>query len=134
MIVTERLKSARKACNFTQQQVADLIGVDRSTYAYYELGTTTPSLDKLVLIAAVFKTDIDWFIGTDLKKNVWSSPENTLSLKQQIKERQLGELSKDERKLIGLYRLALKNGNDKALIDALCELSGTNNENEQKKE
>ncbi len=128
MIVIERLKSARKACCFTQQQVADLIGVDRSTYAYYELGTTTPSLDKLILLADVFKTDIDWFIGTDIRKNVWSSPENVLSLKQQIKERQLGELSKDERKLVGLYRLALKNGNDKTLIDTLFKAVNDHNE------
>ena len=129
MIVIERLKCARKACCFTQQQVADLIGVDRSTYAYYELGTTTPSLDKLILLADVFKTDIDWFIGTDIRKNVWSSPENVLSLKQQIKERQLGELSKDERKLVGLYRLALKNGNDKTLIDTLFK--AVNNHDEE---
>jgi len=26
----------------SQQQVADLIGVDRSTYGYYELGKTQP--------------------------------------------------------------------------------------------
>ncbi len=121
MIITERLKAARKACQLTQQQVADILGIDRSTYAYYELGTSNPSLENLVSLAAVFNTDIEWFIGSDIKKEAWHSPENELSLKLHIKERHIGDLSKDERKLVALFRLAEKNGKQKDLIDILSK-------------
>lgn len=121
MIITERLKAARKACKLTQQQVADILGIDRSTYAYYELGTTTPSLDNLLSIAAVLKTDLDWLIGSDIEKDVWHAPENDLTLKLHIKERHIIDLSKDERKLIGLFRLAVKNGNQNDLFDILSK-------------
>lgn len=127
MLVTERLKAARKECKLTQQQVADILHVDRSTYAYYELGTTTPSVDKLIMLAALFKTDVSWLLGDDIPKNVWRAPENDISLKMQIKERRITELSKDERKLIGLFRVAAKNGNSKEILNILSETVGKTN-------
>ena len=43
----KKLKRLRENFNLTQQQVAEALGIDRSTYAYYELGRTTPDLDKI---------------------------------------------------------------------------------------
>ena len=37
----KKLKRLRENFNLTQQQVAEALGIDRSTYAYYELGRTT---------------------------------------------------------------------------------------------
>ena len=36
----KKLKRLRENFNLTQQQVAEALGIDRSTYAYYELGRT----------------------------------------------------------------------------------------------
>lgn len=129
MLITERLKAARKECKLTQQQVADLLNVDRSTYAYYELGTTMPPVDKLLVLAAIFKTDISWLLGEDIPKNVFRSPESILTLKAQIKERKIIDLNKEERKLIALYRVAAKNGNKDEIIELLMNVV-KNNENE----
>lgn len=38
----------------TQLNVAELIGVDRSTYTYYELGRTVPSWDIVKKLAKIF--------------------------------------------------------------------------------
>ena len=58
MIVSERLRAARKACKMTQGQVAELLGVDRSTYTYYETGKSSPSYENLMRLAAMFKVDV----------------------------------------------------------------------------
>lgn len=50
-------RTLRNNCTFTQQQVADALHLDRSTYAYYERGTTEPDLKTLKKIATIFNVD-----------------------------------------------------------------------------
>lgn len=50
-------KTLRTNCTLTQQQVADVLHIDRSTYAYYERGTTEPDLKALKKLASVFNVD-----------------------------------------------------------------------------
>ena len=44
------------------------MGIDRSTYAYYELGRTEPSLDKLMLFATFYQVSADFFIRLATRK------------------------------------------------------------------
>lgn len=44
---SERLKKARKEKNYTQQKLADAIGVKQNTIATYEIGRNTP-IDAVV--------------------------------------------------------------------------------------
>lgn len=62
-IVSDRLKSLRMHHNLTQQEVADKINVERSTYAYYESGKTVPSIDTLLTLSEVYDVPIDYFVG-----------------------------------------------------------------------
>ena len=50
--IAVKLISLRKSMGLTQQQVAEAIGVKRSTYAYYE-SATTPSLDIIEKLAKI---------------------------------------------------------------------------------
>lgn len=43
------LRSFRKINQLTQQQVADVLKIHRTTYTYYENGITEPSIDTLAL-------------------------------------------------------------------------------------
>lgn len=124
MLMTDRLKGARKACGLTQQQVADILSVDRSTYAYYELGVSNPSVEKLSDIAAVFNVDIAWLMGEDVRKNVWSSPVDELAMQMHVKEQKITELSPQEKYIIGLYRIAERNSNDEEFLKKLKEAAG----------
>ena len=42
-IFSERLRKIRKASGMTQQEIADHLNMQRSTYAYYETGATPSS-------------------------------------------------------------------------------------------
>ncbi|MFJ4852372.1 helix-turn-helix domain-containing protein [Streptomyces sp. NPDC088730] len=49
--VGDRIRVARTTANQTQQQVAELIGMDRATYNRIEQGHASPLLDSLIRIA-----------------------------------------------------------------------------------
>ena len=59
----ESLRALRRKNGWTQQQTADLLHINRSTYAYYETGTTQPDLDMLCRLAALFEVSADDLLG-----------------------------------------------------------------------
>ena len=50
-----RLKALRKRRGLSQSQVAAALRIDRSTYAYYELGRTPLPAEKLVFLALYYR-------------------------------------------------------------------------------
>lgn len=137
MINFDRLKVARKACGLTQQQVSELLAVERSTYAYYELGVLSPSLEKTKKLASIFHVDVDWLLCDDLinedkKSKKWNAPETTLEILAQIKEMNITELSKNERALVSLFRLANKDGRQEDVFRTLYKMAGIRDEEDEK--
>ncbi len=59
----ERLKALRKSCNLTQQKMATALGIERSTYTYYETGKTFPDIVTLSRIARIFNISADNLLG-----------------------------------------------------------------------
>ncbi len=62
-----RLKEARKHAGITQQQLADILGVAKSTVAGYESGNREPDFFKIKLIAQTLSIDADYLLG--IKRN-----------------------------------------------------------------
>lgn len=56
-IYGSRLKQFRVACGLTQEQIADKLNINRTTYTKYETGVSEPSLDLLGRIVSIFGTD-----------------------------------------------------------------------------
>ena len=59
--ISDKLKALRKAKRLTQQDVADAIGLQRSTISNYEIGRRSPSLHDLQRIAAYYGVSLDYF-------------------------------------------------------------------------
>ena len=53
-MISSWLKYYRHECGLTQQQVADRLKIERSTYTYYETGKTKPDINTLIKIAKVY--------------------------------------------------------------------------------
>lgn len=53
-----RIKALRSAANFTQEQIADQIGISRQKYARIESGTNNITLDVLAKIAKVLEVQV----------------------------------------------------------------------------
>ena len=47
MSFAENFRNARLEANLTQQQVADVLGLDRSAVAHYEMGDSMPNARNL---------------------------------------------------------------------------------------
>ena len=49
-----KIKSLREAHGYTQQQIADFLGIDKTTYAHYEAGRRLPNIDKIRRLAELY--------------------------------------------------------------------------------
>lgn len=61
-----RLKQLRLHYQMTQRQVADIMGVERSTYTYYELGKSKPNIELIVKLAQLYNVSTDYLLGYHL--------------------------------------------------------------------
>lgn len=64
-IIKERLKSTRKKYKYTQQNVADILGMQRATYAKYENGQAIPPINVFRRLATMYGVPVDYLIGRD---------------------------------------------------------------------
>lgn len=55
------IQEIRKARGFTQEQVAELIGMDRVSIGYMEQGRRSPKLSTLYELAEVYGIDMEEF-------------------------------------------------------------------------
>ena len=56
--IGDRIRRARTAADLTQQQVADVSGLSRSSVANVEVGRQLPPVDTLAAVAAFLKTTV----------------------------------------------------------------------------
>lgn len=64
----ERLKRLREDKKLSQQQLADRLNINRSTYARYELGQTQPDYETLQRLADFYGVSVDYLFGRENKK------------------------------------------------------------------
>ena len=62
------LRMLRFSRNVNQKQLADFIGLTRSSYAQYELGNRTPDAHTLNLIAQFYRINMELFFESDVRR------------------------------------------------------------------
>ncbi|MBQ3094122.1 MAG: helix-turn-helix transcriptional regulator [Clostridia bacterium] len=62
-IFSMRLIQLRKDKHLTQADMADILGLSRSSYTCYEIGTSTPTMTTLIELADLFKVSLDYLVG-----------------------------------------------------------------------
>lgn len=65
----ENIQKCRNQRGFTQEQLAEKIGVNRVNLAYYESGTKIPSLAVTKKIADELNCSMDWLLDREENKN-----------------------------------------------------------------
>lgn len=61
----ENLRTARKSANLSQKEVAEAIGVAKSTYSLYESGAREPDVNKIRKLAKLLGVTGDALLGLD---------------------------------------------------------------------
>lgn len=87
------LKRLRRGKRLSQQQVADYLHMDRSTYSYYELGQTKPTIDFLIKLAHLYGLHLNDLLGE-------LPPEEPRERSNML----FGQLDREEQRLVVLYR------------------------------
>ncbi|MBQ1897410.1 MAG: helix-turn-helix domain-containing protein [Lachnospiraceae bacterium] len=65
MSFADNLIELRKMNGFSQEELADMIGVSRQTLSKYETGESLPDIEKCRLIADAFSVTVDDLISYD---------------------------------------------------------------------
>lgn len=116
--IAEKLRHYRESCALSQQQVADALNIDRSTYTKYETGKSDPNVNTLVKIAKIFNID-----PVELLPMQSAGSESVDRLRDATRaDSPIFQLSKDERGLIARYR-ALSREEKKLALEMMGKLS-----------
>ena len=101
-MLADNLRTLRKSFRLTQQEVADILGIDRSTYTFYEAGKSTPSKENIVKLCDIFNVTVGYLFGVE---------KNCPELKVANRSNQVGEnldglneISRNEKFIIMAYR------------------------------
>lgn len=106
ILFCKMLISLRLNCGFTQKQLAEALGLTRSSVSYYESGKTCPDMLSLRKLADIFGIGVEQFYHPE---NYTAPPINNKRVRKKkvvcINPKRIGELTQDERQLIAEYRL-----------------------------
>lgn len=65
MELKDVLRKLRLHYRYSQRELAGYLGIDRSTYAYYESGKTKPPLNTLLELSDLYKVSLDFLVGRE---------------------------------------------------------------------
>ena len=114
------LKKLRKENGLTQQQVADFLHLDRSTYAYYESGRTKINIDILIRLSNFFQISLGTLVGEDVPAGALADPTvsaDAALIDESVKN--FSQLSREEQYLVILFRSGAPEQRQKILEQAL---------------
>ena len=59
--IAKKIKILRKARGYTQQQLAEMLGVQRATISNYEIGRRSPHIKELARLAEILGVNLEYF-------------------------------------------------------------------------
>lgn len=120
----EKLRILRKKMGLTQQEISDLLRLDRSTYTYYECDTTKPRLETLQQIAHLFGVPVDSLLAdvrppqathSELADEFWAKMRDMPRPKPPEEPVALLPVAPSERQLLRLFRAASSETQEKVI-------------------
>ena len=100
MTLGEKLSKLRKEYNYTQEQLADILGVTRQSISKWESDIAYPETDKLVKLGKLFDCSMDYLLNEDVTEKQGTEPEENeafwVKFKKQFHER------KSEKMIFGM--------------------------------
>ena len=125
-MVSESLKKVRKEHKLTQQDIADVLGVDRSTYTFYETGKTYPSIATLHKLADIYNVTIGYLAGYEENRPELKTKHLSPSLSSPSVDT-IAFLSKDEQIMLMCYRI-LQNDKKQEVLKYIKNISAEEEE------
>ena len=100
-----RIKKFRKACGLSQEQLAEIVGIEQKHMSRLEVGKNAPTIDRLEKIAAALNVPIGSFFDSG---NQEADAQRAAKI-----ERMVRELDEDYHRIILKFSEILKEFNEK---------------------
>lgn len=112
-MLATHLRLLREKNGLTQKQVAEMLNIDRSTYAYYESGKTRPDILTIAKLARLYRISTDFLLDVRIPSLQMELHDERVDYQsfQTARAQYLSDLSRDEQNLILYYR-QLENKSD----------------------
>lgn len=118
----DRLRAIRKEYGLTQQNIADVLGVDRTTYTVYEGGSITPSPATLVKLSQIYNVTVGYLIGVEENHPELRKIPDEKQEKKLLSSDPISLLKKEEKELL-LYFRVLSDAEKHKIIDEMKDLA-----------
>ena len=86
MTLGEKLSKLRKEYNYTQEQLADILGVSRQSISKWESDIAYPETEKLIKIGKLFECSMDYLLNDDITEKNGARPAEKESLLDTLKK------------------------------------------------
>lgn len=74
MTLGEKIAKQRKELNYTQEQLADILGVSRQSISKWESDIAYPETDKLIKLGKLFECSMDYLLREDVTEKQSTEP------------------------------------------------------------
>lgn len=77
MILADKIMSLRKKCGWSQEELADQLGISRQSVSKWESGMSIPDLEKIVKMSALFGVSTDYLLKDEIEETLPSETYDT---------------------------------------------------------
>lgn len=86
MTFGEKLSKLRKEYNYTQEQLADILGVSRQSVSKWESDIAYPETDKLIKMGRLFECSVDYLLNEGITEKQGVQPRENEGILEKIKK------------------------------------------------
>lgn len=84
MTFGEKLSKLRKEHNYTQEQLADILGVSRQSVSKWESDIAYPETDKLIKLGKLFECSMDYLLNEDITERNGSRKDDPIPMLEKL--------------------------------------------------
>ena len=100
MTLGEKIAKQRKELNYTQEQLADILGVSRQSISKWESDITYPETDKLIELGKLFDCSMDYLLKEEITEKDGVQTSGFTEKVEEIRRKVMTEKNKGKAKKI----------------------------------
>ena len=102
MTLGEKIARQRKELNYTQEQLADILGVSRQSISKWESDIAYPETDKLIELGKLFDCSMDYLLKEEITEKHGVQTSGFTEKVEKIRRKVMTEKTKKILKIIGI--------------------------------
>ena len=100
MTLGEKIARQRKELNYTQEQLADILGVSRQSISKWESDIAYPETDKLIELGKLFDCSMDYLLKEEVTEKSGAQTSDFTEKIKEISRKVMTEKNKEKAKKI----------------------------------